>query len=63
MRWYVDCDINELEGSVPYGIRVGKRLGESGEEKRKREKRWSTNPFLEKGLLILIWDGSMIARR
>jgi len=44
MRWYVDCDINELEGSVPYGIKVGKRLGESGEEKRKR-KRWSTNPF------------------
>ena len=44
MRWYVDCDINELEGSVPYGIKVGKRLGESGEEKRKRKK-WSTNPF------------------
>ena len=38
MRWYVDCDINELEGSVPYGIRVGKRLGESAEEKKEKKK-------------------------
>ena len=44
MRWYVDCDINELEGSVPYGIRVGKRL-ESLERRKEKEKGGLLIPF------------------
>ena len=44
MRWYVDCDINELEGSVPYGIKVGKDL-ESLERRKEKEKGGLLIPF------------------